>query len=55
MIQTDTAINPGNSGGPLLNAEGKMIGINTMIMSSSGNSAGVGFAVPSETAVRAAI
>jgi S1-C subfamily serine protease len=52
MIQTDTAINPGNSGGPLLNAEGKMIGINTMIMSSSGNSAGVGFAVPSETAVR---
>ena len=54
MIQTDTAINPGNSGGPLLNAEGKMIGINTMIMSSSGNSAGVGFAVPSETAVRVA-
>jgi S1-C subfamily serine protease len=52
MIQTDTAINPGNSGGPLLNAEGKMIGINTMIMSSSGNSAGVGFAVPSETAIR---
>ena len=52
MIQTDTSFNPGNSGGPLLNAEGKMIGINTMIMSSSGNSAGVGFAVPSETAVR---
>lgn len=52
MIQTDTAINPGNSGGPLLNTAGQMIGINTMIMSSSGSSAGVGFAVPSETAVR---
>ena len=54
MIQTDTAINPGNSGGPLLNTSGKMIGINTMIYSSSGNSAGVGFAVPSETAKRVA-
>ncbi|MCQ2592053.1 MAG: trypsin-like peptidase domain-containing protein [Treponema sp.] len=52
MIQTDTAINPGNSGGPLLDTTGKMVGINTMIMSSSGSSAGVGFAVPSETAVR---
>ena len=52
MIQTDTAINPGNSGGPLLNTSGQMIGINTMIMSSSGSSAGVGFAVPSETAKR---
>lgn len=52
MIQTDTAINPGNSGGPLLDTNGRMIGINTMIMSSSGSSAGVGFAVPSETAVR---
>lgn len=52
MIQTDTAINPGNSGGPLLDTSGKMIGINTMIMSSSGSSSGVGFAVPSETAVR---
>ena len=52
MIQTDTAINPGNSGGPLLDTNGRMIGINTMIMSNSGSSAGVGFAVPSETAVR---
>lgn len=54
MIQTDSAINPGNSGGPLLDTSGKMIGINTMIFSSSGNSAGVGFAVPAETAVRVA-
>lgn len=52
MIQTDTAINPGNSGGPLLDTSGKMIGINTMILSSSGSSAGVGFAVSSETAMR---
>ena len=52
MIQTDAAINPGNSGGPLLDTNGRMIGINTMIMSSSGSSSGVGFAVPSEIAVR---
>lgn len=52
MIQTDASINPGNSGGPLLDTKGKLIGINTMIMSSSGSSAGVGFAVPSETAIR---
>ncbi len=52
MIQTDSAINPGNSGGPLLTTSGKMIGINTMIYSSSGSSAGIGFAVPSETAIR---
>ena len=52
MIQTDTAINPGNSGGPLLEKKKKMIGINTMIYSSSGNSAGVGFAVPAATAQR---
>lgn len=52
MIQTDAAINPGNSGGPLLDTTGKMVGINTSIVSSSNSSAGVGFAVPSETAVR---
>lgn len=52
MIQTDSAINPGNSGGPLLDTSGKMIGINTMILSSSGSSSGVGFAVSSETALR---
>lgn len=52
MIQTDTAINPGNSGGPLLDTAGRMIGINTMIYSTSGSSAGVGFAVPVDTAKR---
>lgn len=54
MIQTDTAINPGNSGGPLLDTNGRMIGINTMIYSNSGSSAGIGFSVPAETAVRVA-
>ena len=52
MIQTDAAINPGNSGGPLLDSSGKMIGINTMIISNSGSSAGLGFAVPVSTARR---
>lgn len=52
MIQTDTAINPGNSGGPLLDANGYLIGINTMIYSTSGSSAGIGFAVPVDTAKR---
>ena len=52
MIQTDAAINPGNSGGPLLDTNGKMVGINTMIISNSGSSAGVGFAVPVSTARR---
>ena len=48
MIQTDAAINPGNSGGPLLNAQGEVIGVVTMIMSGSRSSAGVGFAVPAD-------
>ncbi|KTC78978.1 S1C family serine protease [Legionella cherrii] len=48
MIQTDTPINPGNSGGPLLNSAGQLIGMNTMIFSHSGTSAGIGFAVPAE-------
>ena len=48
VIQTDAAINPGNSGGPLLNSRGKLIGVNTQIVSDSGSSAGIGFAVPAE-------
>ena len=55
MIQTDTAINPGNSGGPLLDTAGKMIGVNTMIYSTSGSSAGIGFAVPIDTARRVVV
>jgi serine protease Do len=46
MIQTDAAINPGNSGGPLLDWEGRVVGVNNLIFSSTGVSAGVGFAVP---------
>jgi serine protease Do len=48
MIQTDAAINPGNSGGPLVNSVGQVIGINTFIISQSGGSMGLGFAIPVE-------
>ncbi len=54
MIQTDAAINPGNSGGPLLDSAGQLIGMNTMIFSKSGSSAGIGFAVPAGTISRVA-
>jgi len=49
VIQIDAAINPGNSGGPLLDSGGRLIGINTMILSPSGASSGIGFAVPVDT------
>ena len=49
MIQTDAAINPGNSGGPLLDSAGRLIGVNTAIVSPSGTNAGIGFAVPVDT------
>jgi S1-C subfamily serine protease len=52
LIQTDAAINPGNSGGPLLDSAGRLIGVNTLIFSPSGASAGVGFAVPVDTVNR---
>ncbi|MDB5220203.1 MAG: DegP protease [Myxococcaceae bacterium] len=52
MIQTDAAINPGNSGGPLLDSSGQLIGMNTMIYSKTGASAGIGFAVPISTISR---
>src|SRR5258705_386024 len=50
FIQTDAAINPGNSGGPLVDAEGRLIGLNTAILSRSGGNQGIGFAVPSNLA-----
>lgn len=53
-IQTDAAINPGNSGGPLLDLEGRVVGVNSQIRSSSGSNAGVGFAIPSNLAQRVA-
>jgi len=48
VIQTDAAINPGNSGGPLLDSNGRLIGVNTMIYSPSGASAGIGFSIPAD-------
>mmetsp|Transcript_67103 Transcript_67103/g.99329 ORF Transcript_67103/g.99329 Transcript_67103/m.99329 type:complete len:510 (-) Transcript_67103:106-1635(-) len=47
-IQTDAAINPGNSGGPLLNSKGDLVGVNTMIITTSGSNAGIGFAIPGD-------
>lgn len=52
VVQTDAAINPGNSGGPLLDSRGRLIGVNTVIYSPSGASAGVGFAIPVDTVRR---
>ena len=52
FIQTDASINPGNSGGPLLNTQGEVVGINSAIVSRSGGSVGIGFAIPINTARR---
>ncbi len=49
VVQTDAAINPGNSGGPLLDSSGRLVGVNTMIVSPSGGNAGIGFAIPVNT------
>jgi serine protease Do len=54
MIQTDAAINPGNSGGPLANALGQVVGVNSSILSNSGGSIGLGFAIPIERALHVA-
>jgi len=51
-IQTDAAINPGNSGGPLLDSSGRLVGVNSAILSPSGSSAGIGFAIPVDTVNR---
>ena len=52
FIQTDVAINPGNSGGPLLNVDGKVVGVNSMIYSQSGGNMGIGFAIPSKLVMK---
>jgi serine protease Do len=54
MIQTDAAINPGNSGGPLINSLGEVVGVNSSILSRTGGSEGLGFAIPVERALRVA-
>ena len=53
ILQTNAAINPGNSGGPLINLRGEVVGINTAIISRSGGSQGIGFAIPSNTVAMA--
>jgi S1-C subfamily serine protease len=52
IIQIDAAVNPGNSGGPLLNSHGQLIGMNTAIATRSGQSSGVGFAIPANLITR---
>src|SRR6185295_7872689 len=52
-IQTDAPINPGNSGGPLVNVDGELVGLNTFILSQSGGSQGLGFAIPSSVVASA--
>jgi len=52
IIQIDAALNQGNSGGPLLNSRGQLIGINTAIATSTGDNAGIGFAIPANTIAR---